>query len=128
MAIDPITAGLSLVSDVVNKVWPDKTEQEKAQMAAAVALLQGQMEINKVEAASPNVFTSGWRPAIGWVCGLAMAYTYIGYPLLLWATAIWWPGIKPPILVTDGVMTELLCVLLGMSGLRSFEKTRGVAG
>ncbi len=128
MAIDPITAGLSLVSDVVNKVWPDKTEQEKAQMAAAVALLQGQMEINKVEAASPNVFTSGWRPSVGWVCSLALAYTYIGYPLLLWATAIWWPGIKPPILVTDGVMTELLCVLLGMSGLRSFEKTRGVAG
>jgi hypothetical protein len=128
MAIDPITVGLSLVSDVVNKVWPDKTEQEKAQMAAAVALLQGQLEINKVEAASPNVFTSGWRPAIGWICGLAMAYTYIGYPLLLWATAVWWPGIKPPILVTDGVMTELLCVLLGMSGLRSFEKTRGVAG
>jgi len=128
MAIDPITAGLSLVSDVVNKVWPDKTEQEKAQMAAAVALLQGQMEINKVEAASPNVFTSGWRPSVGWVCSLALAYTYIFYPLLLWATAIWWPGIKPPILVTDGVMTELLCVLLGMSGLRSFEKTRGVAG
>jgi len=128
MAIDPITAGLSLVSDVVNKVWPDKTEQEKAQMAAAVALLQGQMEINKVEAASPNVFTSGWRPAIGWICGLAMAYTYIGYPLLLWATAVWWPGIKPPILVTDGVLTELLCALLGMSGLRTFEKTRGVAG
>ena len=127
MAIDPITAGLSLVSDVVNKVWPDKTEQEKAQMAAAVALLQGQMEINKVEAASPNVFTSGWRPAIGWVCGLAMAYTYIGYPLLLWATAIWWPGIKPPVLVTDGVLTELLCALLGISGLRTYEKTRRVA-
>ena len=128
MAIDPITAGLSLVSDVVNKVWPDKTEQEKAQMAAAVALLQGQLEINKVEAASPNVFTSGWRPAIGWVCGLAMAYTYIFYPLLLWATAVWWPEIKPPILVTDGVLTELLCALLGMSGLRTFEKTRGIAG
>jgi Zn-dependent protease with chaperone function len=127
VAIDPITAGLSLVSDVVNKVWPDKTEQEKAQMAAAVALLQGQMEINKVEAASPNVFTSGWRPAIGWVCGLAMAYTYIGYPLLLWATAIWWPGIKPPVLVTDGVLTELLCALLGISGLRTYEKTRRVA-
>jgi Zn-dependent protease with chaperone function len=126
MAINPITAGLSLVSDVVNKVWPDKTEQEKAQMAAAVALLQGQMEINKVEAASPNVFTSGWRPAIGWVCGLAMAYTYIGYPLLLWATAVWWPGVKPPVLVTDGVLTELLCALLGMSSLRTYEKTRGV--
>lgn len=127
MAVDPITAGLSLVSDVVNKVWPDKTEQEKAQMAAAVALLQGQMEINKVEAASPNVFTAGWRPAIGWVCGLAMAYTYIFYPLLLWATAIWWPGVKPPVLVTDGVLTELLFALLGMSSLRTYEKTRGIA-
>jgi hypothetical protein len=127
VAIDPITAGLSLAETVVSKIWPDKTEQEKAQMAAAVALLQGQMEINKVEAASPNIFTSGWRPAIGWVCGLAMAYTYIGYPLLLWATAIWWPAVKPPVLVTDGVLTELLCALLGMSSLRTYEKTRGVA-
>ena len=127
MAVDPLTAGLSLVSDVINKVWPDKTEQEKAQMAAALTLLQGQQEINKVEAASPNIFTSGWRPAIGWVCGLAMAYTYIFYPLLLWATAIWWPAVKPPVLVTDGVLTELLCALLGMSSLRTYEKTRGIA-
>jgi hypothetical protein len=127
MAIDPITAGIGLAEDVINRVWPDKTEQEKAQMAAALALVQGQLEINKTEAASSSVFTSGWRPAIGWVCGAALAYTYILYPMLLWAGALWFPSIKPPILGNDGMLYELLFGMLGMSSLRTFEKVKGVA-
>lgn len=127
MAIDPITAGIGLAEDVINRVWPDKTEQEKAQMAAALALVQGQLEINKTEAASSSVFTSGWRPAIGWVCGAALAYTYILYPMLLWAGALWFPNIKPPVLGNDGMLYELLFGMLGMSSLRTFEKVKGVA-
>lgn len=122
---DPVTAGISLIDDVIGKVWPDKTEQEKAQMAAALALVQGQMEINKTEAASSSVFTSGWRPAIGWVCGGALAYTYLIYPLLVWAGVIWFPNIKPPVLGNDGMLYELLLGMLGMSGLRTFEKVKG---
>ena len=59
--------GLGAVSDlansVINKIWPDKTEAEKQQLAAAVMVIQGQLDINKVEAASPSLFVSGWRPA-----------------------------------------------------------------
>jgi len=124
---DPVTASIGLVENVVNKIWPDKSEQERMQMAGALALLQGQMEINKAEASSSSAFTSGWRPAIGWVCGAALAYTYLAYPLLVWATVVWWPGIKPPVLGNDEMLYQLLLGMLGMSGLRSFDKSRGTA-
>jgi hypothetical protein len=127
MALDPITAGIELAESVIAKIWPDKSEQERAQLAAAMALVQGQLEINKAEAASPSVFTSGWRPAIGWVCGCALAYTYIGYPFLLWAGALWFPEIKPPVLGNDGMLYELLFGMLGLGSLRTFEKVKGVA-
>ena len=123
--------GLGAVSDlantVINKIWPDKTEAEKQQLAAAVTLVQGQLDVNKEEAKSPNVFVSGWRPAIGWICGAALGYTYLGYPILVWATAIWFPAIHAPVLGNDGMLMELLFGMLGMGGLRTFEKVRGVA-
>lgn len=123
--------GLGAVSDlantVINKIWPDKTEAEKQQLAVAVTLVQGQLDVNKEEAKSPNVFVSGWRPAIGWICGAALGYTYLGYPILVWATAIWFPAIHAPVLGNDGMLMELLFGMLGMGGLRTFEKVRGVA-
>ena len=127
MALDPLTAVSDLASTVINKIWPDKTEQEKQQLAAAVALVQGQLDINKTEAANPNVFVSGWRPAIGWICGGALGYTYLGYPLLVWITTVWFPNIHAPLLGNDGMLYELLFGMLGMGGLRTFEKVKGVA-
>ena len=127
MAADPITAVAGLASDVIGRIWPDKTEQERAQLAAAVTLVQGQLEVNKAESASPSVFVAGWRPAIGWVCGAALAYTYLLYPLLLWATAIWAPTVPPPKLGNDGMLYELLLGMLGLGGLRTFEKVKRVA-
>ena len=133
--IDPISAALGLGGKLIDRLWPDpaqadaaKLELLKLQQSGELAQITGQLDINKVEAASPNVFTSGWRPAIGWVCGLARAYTYIGYPLLLWAAAIWWPGVKPPTLGTGDMLFELLLGMLGLGGLRTFEKVKGVAG
>ena len=123
--------GLSAVADLatvaINKIWPDKSESERAQLAAAVAMVQGQLEVNRVEAASTSVFTSGWRPAIGWVCGAALAYTYLGYPLLLWTASVLSPAMTPPQLGNDGMLYELLLGMLGLGGLRTFEKVKGVA-
>lgn len=126
MALDPISAGLDLANTVVNKIWPDKSEQERAQLAAAVQLVQGQMDINKAEAASSSVFTSGWRPAIGWVCAAALAAQYIARPLLQWAGVLTghdWPTL-PGI---DDNLWQLMLGMLGLGGLRSFEKFKGVA-
>jgi len=92
-----------------------------------------QIEVNKVEAASSNWFVSSWRPAVGWVGVLGLAYQFLGYPLLQW---IWTFGqgidlipkglSAPPDLQTDQIMV-LLSGLLGFGGMRSFDKTRGTA-
>lgn len=125
--ITGVGAVADLINTAINKIWPDKSEQEKQTIAAAVMVVQGQIDINKEEAKNPNVFVSGWRPAIGWICGGALGYTYLGYPLLVWATAIWYPAFHPPTLGNDSMLMELLFGMLGMGGLRTFEKVKGVA-
>lgn len=126
MALDPITAGIDLAKTVVQTIWPDKTEQEKSQLAAAVMMVQGQIDTNKTEAGSPSVFVAGWRPFIGWVCGAALVYQYLLRPLLAWGFAI--AGHPMPVMPgLDDTLWELLFGMLGLGGLRSFEKVKGVA-
>jgi hypothetical protein len=128
MALD--LTGLGAVSDlagtVINKIWPDKTEAEKQQLAAAVSLVQSQLEVNKVEAASPSVFVSGWRPFIGWVCGTACAWNWIGLPIAkMGLLAYGHPLDLAPADISE--MMPVLMGLLGLGGLRTFEKVKGVA-
>ncbi len=126
MSLDPLTAGIELATAAIGKIWPDKSAAEAAQLAAAVAIVQGQLDTNKAEAANPSLLTSGWRPAIGWVCAAALACQYIARPLLQWAgivTGHAWPAL-PGI---DGNLWELMLGMLGLGGLRTFEKTKGVA-
>lgn len=122
--------GLGAVADlagsVINKIWPDKTEAEKQQLAAAVMVVQGQLDINKTEAASPSVFVAGWRPAIGWVCGTACAWNWIGLPVANMALGLY----GHPLQLYPADVTEMMPVLMGMlglGGLRSYEKVNGVA-
>lgn len=125
MDITGIGAVSDLIGTVVNKIWPDKSEADKQQLAAAVMIVQGQLDINRAEAASPNAFTSSWRPAIGWVCGAACAWNWIGLPitkaiLLLSGTAL---DISP------ADVSEMMPILLGMLGLgslRTYEKVKQV--
>ena len=126
MALDPLTAGLDLASNVIGKIWPDKSAQEQAQLAAAVALVQSQLEVNKTEAASPSVFVAGWRPFIGWVCGAACAWNWIGLPMAKAGLVL--AGVALDI--APASLTEMMPVLLGLLGLgalRTTEKIKGVA-
>lgn len=126
MALDPITAGIDLVSTVINKFFPDKSEQEKAQLAASLTLIQGQLDINKAEATSPSTFTSGWRPFIGWVCGMACAWNWIVLPAAKFLTIYFnHPVVLSPADVSE--MMPLLFGMLGLGGLRTYEKVKGVA-
>lgn len=121
-----ITGLSGLVNTAINKIWPDKTEAEKQQLAAAVMVVQGQMDINKVEAANPSVFVSGWRPFIGWVCGSACAWNWIGLPIAKLAAVILGHSID----LSPADLTEMMPVLLGMlglGGLRTLEKFKGVS-
>jgi hypothetical protein len=85
----------------------------------------GQIEINKQEAKHPSIFVAGWRPFIGWVGGFALAYSFIGHPLIEWYVAV--QNIKDitiPVIET-GVLMNLVMAMLGFGGLRTFEKSRG---
>lgn len=126
MAADPITAVADLANTVIGRLWPDKTEQERAQMAAALTVVQGQLDANKAEAASSSVFVAGWRPFIGWVCGVGCAWNWIGLPVALFGAALF----GHPLDLKPADLSEMMPLLLGMLGmgtLRTFEKTRGVA-
>lgn len=122
--------GLGAVADLANTVigrlFPDKTEQERQQLAAALTIVQGQLDTNKAEAASGSAFTSSWRPAIGWVCALALFFQYIGRPVLMWVglvTGHQWP----PLPGIDENLWELMLGMLGLGGLRTVEKVKKVA-
>lgn len=126
MDLTGIGAVSDLIGTVVNKIWPDKTEADKQQLAAAVMIVQGQLDINKVEAVSPSLFVSGWRPAIGWVCGAACAWNWIGLPMA--KVGLLLAGTQLNIAPAD--LTEMLPILLGMlglAGMRMNEKIKGVA-
>lgn len=79
-----------------------------------------QTEVNKTEASNPSIFVAGWRPAIGWIGALALGYQFIIYPLLLWL-----PIDKVPSLPDDNTLLTLITGMLGIAGLRSFDKLKG---
>ena len=122
--------GLGALSDLattaINKIWPDKSDAEKQQLAAAVMVVQGQLDINKVEAANPSLFVSGARPFIMWVCGLGCAWNWLGLPILKAALIIYGHSVA----LSPADISEMLPVLMGMLGLgtlRTVEKLNGVA-
>lgn len=129
MGID--ITGLGSVADlattVIGKIWPDKSKEEQAQLAAALTIIQGQMDTNKVEAGSASFFTSGARPFIMWVCGVACAWNWIGISV---AKFVILASGHPPIALSPADVTEMMPLLfgmLGLGGLRTFEKFKGVA-
>ena len=121
---DAIAAGLK----IADKFIPDpqaKAQFEKELRADLFSSDRAQMGVNAVEAASPSVFTSGWRPFIGWTCGAALAYQFVASPLTMWVgTSAGLPITAPPRL--DGTLWELMFGMLGLGGLRTYEKLKGV--
>lgn len=126
MDITGIGSVADLANTVIGKIWPDKSEQEKQQLAAAVMVVQGQLDINKAEAANPSLFVSGWRPAIGWVCGAACAWNWVGLPVM--KAVLLAVGYQLALAPADiGEMMPVLLGMLGLGGLRTIEKLNGAA-
>lgn len=126
MDITGIGSVADLITTTINKIWPDKSEEEKQQLAAAMVVVQGQIDINKVEAANPTLFVSGWRPFIGWVCGSACAWNWIGLPIVKLGLTL----AAVDVTLQQANLTEMMPILLGMlglGGLRTIEKIQGVA-
>lgn len=116
-----------LANTVIGRIWPNKTEEQKAELAAALVVVQGQLAVNQVEAGSSSVFVAGWRPFIGWVCGSACAWNWVGLPMTKMGLAL---AGGPVLDLAPADLTEMLPVLMGMLGLgalRTHEKIKGVA-
>ena len=128
-----ITAIASLligpIADLLGKIIPDK--DKAAALAAEIATLAekqaheqiiAQLQVNLAEASNPSLFVSGWRPFIGWTCGAAMGFNYVVLPILSSAELI--GSIQP---LDLDVMMPVLLGMLGLGGMRSYEKRNGVA-
>ena len=131
--MDPITVLLGLGGKVIDRLWPDPAQRDaaklellKLQQSGELTAMVEQLKINQAEAQHPSVFVSGWRPAIGWVCGLACAWNWIGLPVVKMGLAIY----GKPLDLAPADLTEMLPILMGMlglSGLRTIEKINGSA-
>lgn len=115
-----------LASNVIGRFFPDKSEQERQQLAMALTVIQGQFDANRAEAASPSVFVAGWRPFVGWVCGCGFAVQVIIGPLAQWLASLAGHPVVFPALDTAQMMPILLG-MLGLGGLRTYEKVTGTA-
>ena len=133
---------LQPIADIIGKVIEDKAVAAQAtakmQELAATGALQeellqlqsitsAQTDINKVEAASPNMFVAGWRPAVGWICALALGINLVLGPIGTWVTNLF--GHPTPFPVLDAnLLMSLLFPLLGLGAYRTAEKIKGVVG
>jgi len=139
MAIDPVTAVLDIGGKLIDRLWPNPTEAAKAKLELYKAQQEGQfkeqeqvfelakaqIEVNKAEAGNASIFVSGWRPAVGWTCVFGLAYTFMAQPLLAWGSNIWVIPVPPEL--DMGTLITLLGGMLGLGGLRTAEKMKGVA-
>ena len=125
---------LPTVTNVIGRFLPEDKEKRAAaereiekQLATHLAQIDiAQLEINKQEAAHRNIFVAGWRPFIGWSCGFAMCYAYIIQPITVFILAQTGNLVDLPTLDLSEMMPVLLG-MLGLGGLRSFEKYKKVS-
>lgn len=114
---------------VLDKFVPDPAAKQQAEADLRSSLQQwdqAQTDVNKVEASSSSLFVSGWRPFIGWTCGTAFAYHYVLQPFLLFMFALFDKAIVLPVFSMESLLTVLLG-LLGLGGMRTYEKFKGVS-
>ena len=131
---DPISAGIDLVGKFVDKFVPDKDLAQKLKAEAdseafkgELQLTLGQLAINAEEAKSGSVWVPGWRPYVGWVCGTGLLYAVMVEPLLRFLSQVvfHYSGTFPVIDTT--ITMQMLFGLLGLGGMRTMEKIKGVA-
>ena len=139
MSFDPLSALFDLGKTAIDKIWPNPVEAaaelrklkemqqrgDLAELNAQVQLITGQLDINKIEAASKSIFVAGWRPFIGWVCGFGLAYAAIIEPLMRFiATMLDYTGEFP--VIDTSITMQVLLGMLGLGMMRTREKEKGV--
>ena len=135
-----LPAIIPIITSVIDKLLPDPKAADDAKLKvlelaqrgelatldADMRLALAQTEVNKAEAAT-DAYRGGWRPFCGWVCGAGLAYQFLVQPLAPWIVAV--SGVIVPQLpaIDTGTLMTLLCGMLGLGGLRTYEKQKGVA-
>lgn len=128
----PVLSILEIGAKLLDKVIPDKDAREKAQAELIKAaqdqdfqLALAQIKVNEEEAKSDSLFKSGWRPSIGWTCSVAFVLHFVAFPIINFVIVAL--GYKEVVISFD--MTTLMTVLgglLGIGGLRTYEKVKGI--
>lgn len=139
MSIDPLTAALELGTSVINKIWPDPVKQAEEQrklqelyqtgdlvkLNAEVQLMISQIKVNEAQANHKSIFVAGARPFVIWVGGFALAWSGVFHPILTWVWAFADISGTPPPLMESGLLGTIVTGLLGVGGMRSFDKKQG---
>jgi hypothetical protein len=129
MSLIPLIDALTPLVDKALSFIPDPQEKEKQREFLLTSLKDWdaqQAAIDQQEAASPNLFIAGWRPFIGWVCGVAFAYHFILQPLITYVAALNGHKVDLPVFDMQQLSTVLMG-MLGLGGLRTVEKIKGVS-
>jgi hypothetical protein len=130
-----------LGSKILDKIWPNKDEADKAKLALLQMQQNGelkgleqefnlaieQIKVNAVEAESPSTFVSGWRPFVGWVCGVAFAYNYVFMPFIVYVVHCFNTSLPGMPTLEMSELSTLLMGMLGLGAMRSYDKKNGVA-
>lgn len=131
---------IPVIGTVLEKVLPDPQASadakiklmelvqkgELAVLDAETKLALGQLEVNKVEAGT-DMFRGGWRPATGWACVFGLVYQFLIQPLLPWLVAVFGGSVPPLPPIDNETLMVLLTGMLGLGGLRTFERIKGKA-
>jgi len=117
------------VANIIDRFVETDEEKQAAELIKAKLMMKpslAQIELNKVEAGHRSIFVAGWRPFIGWVCGLALLWHFILFDLLTWVTVNFFPHVSelPELTGTETLVTVLLS-LLGLGAMRTVEKFGG---
>jgi hypothetical protein len=119
-----ISKPIEAIGNVLDRLFT--SDDEKAQAKIVLEKLQQhpaelQVELNKIEASQRSLFIAGWRPFIGWICGVGLSFAFVINPLIQWFTGK--PGPELPLTV----IMNLVIALLGLGGLRTYEKVKGIS-
>lgn len=130
---------LDFGSKIIDKIWPDPAKAAEAKLALFTAqqagefkemdqifeLAKGQIGVNTEEAKSTNWFVAAWRPFVGWVCGVGLAYVAIVEPVARFVASVWFGYVGEFPVIDTSLTMQVLLGMLGLGAMRTFEKHGG---
>ena len=124
--LDKIIPDPQAAADAKLKALELAQKGDLAALDAELRLALGQIEVNKAEATT-DMFRGGWRPAVGWVCVVGLAYQFFLQPVLPWVVALFGAQVPPLPAIDNETLMVLLTGMLGLGGLRTIERVKGKA-